>query len=161
MSEAIIHLLVPLVIILIVSFFYKLDKKMILILSIFSLLPDIDFFMGWHRATFHNLFFGVILVIIAVLVLKKYYSKAKIALVGSYFFLSHLVLDGFLVAWFYPFQQFHYNPFTGTKVTLEQMNAIRPHYPIKYFFIEILFILLIYLILGYFFYFKNNNNKTK
>ena len=156
--DGLIHLLVPLIIIRIITLFYNLDKKVILFLSTFTLIPDIDFFIFWHRATFHNLFFGTFLVILAMVLIKNY-SKLKIALVGSYFFLSHIILDGFFVDLFYPIQKFHYNIFTGKKITLEAMNAAKPHFSIEVQLIGIIGTILIYSLLIYEIYYHKIKNK--
>ncbi|MEK6974549.1 MAG: hypothetical protein AABW41_04920 [Nanoarchaeota archaeon] len=155
-NEIVLHLLVPLVVIRIFSLFYKLDKKAMLFLSTFTLIPDIDFFIGWHRATFHNLFFGAFLVLISLLFFKNY-SKIKTALIGSYFFLSHIVLDGFFIAWFYPIQRFHYDLFTGATSTLKAMNDARPHFSNQYILIGITAAIIVYALLIYEAYFRKNN----
>ena len=160
-NEVILHLLVPLAFIRIIAMFYELDLKLILLLSTYSLVPDIDFFVFWHRATFHNLFFGALIVIIAVLLLKKYFSKTKIALVGSFFFLSHIVLDNFYVDWFYPFEKTHFNPFTGATLSLKAMNDARPHFSQEYILVGIFAFLLTYLLLTYEAFFRKNVKTDK
>lgn len=160
-NEVILHLLVPLIFIRIVSLFYKLDKRVILFLSTFTLIPDIDFFFGWHRATLHNLFFGAFLVILAVIVFRKSHSKIKTALIGSYFFLSHIVLDDFFVAWLYPFQKFHYSLLNGHTTSLEAMNAARPHFSNEYILIGIIAAVIVYSLLFYEAYFRKNARQSK
>lgn len=161
MAEAIVHLLVPLVVMRVVAYFYDMDKKLILMLSTFAIFPDIDFFVFWHRATFHNLFFGALLIVVAILLLKKYYGKAKIIVIGALFFLSHSILDKFTIAWFYPMQQFHYNLLTGAKISLQTMNDLKPDFSLQYKLTEIFVVLIIYLILIYEAYFyKKNAKKT-
>lgn len=159
MTEALFHFLVPLTIIRLVTLFYYIDKKLIVILSTFALVPDVDFFIIHHRALTHNLFFGALLVALAVIFLKKYFNKYHIIIIGSFFFLSHIVLDGYLVAWFYPIQQFHYNPFTGATASLQAMDSMKPNYPLSYFLAAIGLVIFIYSILIYESYFRNKNVK--
>lgn len=127
----VLHLLIPIIILrVLVLFGVKLDKKLILLLSPIALLPDIDFFIFYHRATFHNLFFGVFLVVLAYLLFRKNYPKKQILFIASFFFISHLLLDYGSVMWFYPFQTATIN-FLGNKVTLEALQIL-PHYSFQY-----------------------------
>ncbi len=158
--DALYHLLVPLIVIRLVSLYYKLDKKLILILSTFALIPDFDFFFGWHRALFHNLFFGIIIVLLAVLVLKKYYKKSHIVLLGSFFFISHDILDNFMVAWLYPFVKYHFNPFTMKHVSLQAMNAAKPLITTEAALFGLIGLMVIYSLLAYEIY-RENAKKSK
>ena len=149
MTEAILHVLIPLIFIVLVSKIFKLglDFKLLAILSVVAIIPDLDSFVFWHRATFHNLFFGVLLVLISILLLKKYYGKFKTGLITAYYFLSHIALDSFYIAWLYPFQKFHYNLITGATRTLQEVNDPKYKYPEFVMYIEILSIIFIYLVL--------------
>ena len=149
MTEAILHILIPLITIVLISKIFKLelDFKLLVTLSIISIIPDLDSFVFWHRATFHNLFFGAFLVLISALFLKKYYGKLKIALIAAYYFLSHIVLDGFYIAWLYPFQKFHYNLLTGATRTLQEVNDPKYKYPEFVIYIEIFMTIFIYFVL--------------
>lgn len=158
--DAIYHLLVPLIIIRLLAIFYEIDKKLILITSIFALIPDIDFFFWWHRATLHNLFFGLILVILAILILKKYFNKKHIALLGGFFFLSHDILDHFMVAWLYPFIKYHFNPFTMKTTSLIAMNAAKPSITIEAALFGFIGLIIIYGLLIYEIY-RENAKKSK
>jgi len=84
LMHPIFHLLLPVSILLL----FRLEKRLFL-LSPIALLPDLDYFsVIYHRALFHNVFFG------ALLILAVYFSFGrKPALVSSFLFLSHLALD--------------------------------------------------------------------
>jgi len=89
--------------------FGKQDWKKILAFSLFALLPDMDFIFGLHRMLFHNVFFAVIIGVLAFAVLKKF-KEEKALKYSAFAFLggfSHLLLDlgkpG--IALLYPFFQ--------------------------------------------------------
>ena len=97
--EPIFHLLIPPL--LLMAFFPKLNKKLILVLTPFTFIMDFDSLIpGYHRVIFHNLLF-VIIVSLAI-----YFLLGKIpSLVSAYFLASHLIFDirEWGIALLYPF----------------------------------------------------------
>ena len=97
--EPILHVLIPLLILL--ALFPKLDKRLVISLSLLVFLPDIDFFIpSLHRILFHNIFFASITSLIIYLIsqnLKAFY-------ISLYYLTTHLILDLTFggVAIFYP-----------------------------------------------------------
>ena len=80
----IFHLLIPVLILLLL----RTEKRLFLLAPI-ALLPDLDYFtLIYHRAFFHNIFFGIALVSLIYFRLGR-----KPALVSALFFFSHLALD--------------------------------------------------------------------
>jgi len=110
MVEPILHFIIPVSLMLI---FFPRFYKTILSLSWLSILPDLDSFLGLHRAVFHNIFFAVlfsmfILILFLLFNYKNFESRKKAAIIFSislFFLFSHIVLDlgGPGVAMFYPF----------------------------------------------------------
>ncbi len=99
--EPFIHALIPLVFLL--ALFSNLDKKYIFTLVPIVWIIDLDSFIGFHRFTFHNIFFVFALAGLAYLIWRN-----RIAFwVALYYGFSHLVLDFAMpgVAWFYPILQ--------------------------------------------------------
>ncbi len=85
--EPILHWIIPTAILLAV--FPRLDRKMVLLLSPLTWIPDIDAFIpGMHRILFYNVFF----VVVAFLILYKFLGKTN-AFIGLYFLASHILLD--------------------------------------------------------------------
>jgi hypothetical protein len=83
--EPIFHFIIPVVFVL--AFFPKIDKKIILLFSILTLVPDLDYFIG-HRAYFHTLLFVIVVGLIF------YFACGKLAGNLSLFYLgSHLLFD--------------------------------------------------------------------
>lgn len=144
MNSPILHYLIPLVVILIINHLArnKIDKRLILLLSPLALIPDIDYLIFYHRATFHTIFFGIFIVSMAVITLKKYFKPWKTAAAGSFFFLMHLVLDRGEVIWFYPFTNIGYS-FVGHRITLEGLQIV-PHFPLKWWLINASGVLLLF-----------------
>lgn len=97
--EPILHILIPLLILL--ALFPKLDKKLIIGLSLLTILIDIDFFIyPLHRILMHNIFFVLIISLLVYLIsnnLKAFY-------ISLYYLIAHLILDLTIggVAIFYP-----------------------------------------------------------
>lgn len=90
MSSLFSHIFIPITILLIISEKLKIDKKKIIILSFFSIFPDIDIFLD-HRALFHNIF--IVAIPIIVFILNK--EIREIAGIISFYLMSHLMLDTF------------------------------------------------------------------
>ena len=85
--EPILHIILPLFIILV--FLPKLDKKLVIPLSILTILPDFDIFIyGMHRILFHNIFFVIIVSAIVYSTIGK-----QAFYLALYFISSHLLLD--------------------------------------------------------------------
>ena len=78
------HLLIPVLILLLL----KTDKRLFLLAPI-AILPDLDYFtLIYHRAFFHNIFFGL-----AIVLAVYFWFGRKPAFVSAFFFFSHLALD--------------------------------------------------------------------
>jgi hypothetical protein len=97
MTHPLLHYIIPVAILLL----FRMDKKLVFLLSPLSVLPDIDFFFLPHRAWCHSVFFGALVVLISWLALRRYFKAKDIILIATIMFLSHDVLDGH-VAWLYP-----------------------------------------------------------
>lgn len=97
--EPTVHFLVPILILLAV--FPEMDKRLVLLLSPLTLIPEIDFLIG-HRYLFHNIFFALI---VPALVCQFFKEKRGAFLIALFFLGSHLLLDisGPGVGLFYPF----------------------------------------------------------
>ena len=96
--EPIFHLLIPPL--LLMAFFPKINKKLILILSPLTFIMDFDSLIpGYHRIIFHNFLFVIILTLII------WFSLGKIpGLISLYYLSSHIIFDmrDWGVALFYP-----------------------------------------------------------
>ena len=146
MNQAILHFIIPIIILRILSSFgMRLNKRLILLLSPIAVLPDLDFFIFYHRATFHNLFFGALIVIIAVLVLKKYFKPWKTAFIGGFYFLMHIALDNGSIIWFYPLTRTGYD-FSGNKIVLESLQIL-PYFSLKFMILSSIGVLFLFSIL--------------
>jgi len=100
--EPILHIIIPLLILL--ALFPKLDKKLVIGLSLLAILPDFDSLLPLiHRVHLHNIFFAVIIPSTIYL----FYRNIKVFLISLYYLLSHLILDLTFggVAIFYPLYQ--------------------------------------------------------
>ena len=85
--EPLFHIIIPTLLLMV--FFPKLDKKMILILSPFSVITDIGhFFPGTHRVVFYNVFFLTLILLIVYIMAGKLPT-----LIAGYFLISHYILD--------------------------------------------------------------------
>lgn len=127
----IFHLLIPIAILRL----FRVNKKVVFFLSPITLLPDVDhigIFLGlnWTRALFHNIFFGILLILVLIVfkqllknyssVIKsksiiakgiKYFSKydtKKTIFIASFMYVSHLLLDYEGVALLWPFSKVFY-----------------------------------------------------
>lgn len=90
MSSLVSHIFIPLAILFIFSEKLEIDKRYIVILCLFGILPDTDIFL-FHRATFHNIFF----LAIPILVLMFSKENRNISGIISFYIGSHLLLDIF------------------------------------------------------------------
>ncbi|MEF8874099.1 MAG: hypothetical protein V5A88_05455 [Candidatus Thermoplasmatota archaeon] len=66
---------------------------------------DLDFFVpGAHRLLFHNLFIGVVIPILIIIYLHRYYPKYReYGLIAFFYLVAHLILDlGVSIGLFYP-----------------------------------------------------------
>lgn len=89
------------------------DHRLIIPLSIFAILPDLDALIGIHRATFHNIFVLVLIPLIFILIVRmKRPNLVLPGLIVLFYLVSHLVLDMGGVALLYPFydQAFYLQP---------------------------------------------------
>ena len=96
--EPLFHLLIP--ILFLMAFFPKIEKKLIAMLAIFTVLPDFDLLIpNMHRIAFHNIFFVLIVVLIMFFVFGKLPG-----LISLFFLGSHLIMDFASngLAFFYP-----------------------------------------------------------
>ena len=97
--EPILHVLIPLLILL--ALFPKLDKRLVIGLSLLALIPDIDIYIPLlHRTLFHNIFF----VSITSLIIYLISNNLKAFYISLYYLTTHLILDLTFggVALFYP-----------------------------------------------------------
>lgn len=101
MPSTLTHIFIPLFILVIFSEQLKLSKKMIISLSVFAILPDLDMFLV-HRETLHNIFVLIVPVIFFVIL-----DDLKFSCVVAYYLASHIILDLFNsgVFLFYPIYQ--------------------------------------------------------
>lgn len=102
MSYVFSHAFIPLAILFIFAGKLNLNKRNIIILSFFGILPDFDAFFQ-HRYTFHNIFI-LVLPILAFIFIKQY---RQISGMITYYLSSHLILDTFNggIAVLYPFSR--------------------------------------------------------
>lgn len=85
--EPLLHLIIPPLILL--ALFPKLNKTLIIALSPFTFLMDLDFlFNVTHRFFLHNIFFVIIATLITYLIINK-----QASLITLFYTLSHLILD--------------------------------------------------------------------
>ncbi len=91
MSSLFNHLFIPVVILLIFSDKLGLDRKNIIALSFFAVLPDADALFQPHRAFFHNIF--VLVIPYYAIVLAK--DRRQVPGIIFFYLASHLVLDFF------------------------------------------------------------------
>lgn len=97
--EPILHLIIP--ILFLISFFPKIEKKLIFGLAIFTILPDFDIIIpSMHRFLFHNIFFVLITALIMFFVFGRLYAS-----ISLFFLSSHLIMDFTYngLGLFYPF----------------------------------------------------------
>lgn len=88
MSSLFSHIFISVAILFIFYDKLKLGPKRIVILSFFSILPDIDIFL-FHRASFHNIFILVIPMLIYILTRNNNFG------IICFYLTSHLILDTF------------------------------------------------------------------
>jgi len=87
LMEPLFHIIIPTLLLLV--FFPKLDKKMILMLSPFSIITDLSHFIpGTHRVVFYNIFFLTLILLIVFIMAGKLPT-----LIAGYFLVSHYLLD--------------------------------------------------------------------
>lgn len=100
MSYIFSHIFIPLAILLIFSGKLGLDKRKIIILSFFGILPDLDVIF-FHRMTFHNILSALIIPVLIFIFTRN----KEIAEIIFFYLLSHLILDIFNggIATLYPF----------------------------------------------------------
>ena len=84
--DILFHWLIPVVILLAFS---SINKKTILLLGVFALLPDVDALFGMHRMVFHSIF--IVIIPLALYVTSKKHKLIFILI--AYFLLSHVLLD--------------------------------------------------------------------
>jgi membrane-bound metal-dependent hydrolase YbcI (DUF457 family) len=66
-----------------------MDKKTILLLSVFALLPDVDALFGMHRMVLHSIF--IVIIPLALYVISRKHKLIFILI--AYSLLSHILLD--------------------------------------------------------------------
>ena len=84
--DLLFHWLIPAVILLAFS---NIDKRTILLLSVFAVLPDVDALFGMHRMVLHSIF--IVIIPLALYVISKKHKLIFILI--AYFLLSHVLLD--------------------------------------------------------------------
>ncbi len=100
--DPLFHFIFPVLILLAL----KIEPRKVLLLSPFTLLPDLDALIPPHRATMHNLV--ICLIIPMIFLIYTYYRKKEYiehVLIIQFFLISHIFLDieSGGVALFYPF----------------------------------------------------------
>lgn len=97
MSSLFNHAFIPIVILLIFSRKLNIDPRKILILSFFTILPDIDIFLN-HRASLHNIYIVMIPFLIFI-------RERNISGIICFYLFSHIILDIFNggIYYLYPF----------------------------------------------------------
>lgn len=96
------HITIPLLILLAL----RVDTRKALLMLPFSMVMDLDFFFpGAHRMLFHNLLIGLIVPVLIIIYLDRYYPEYReYGLIAFFYLLSHLILDlGEGMALLYPF----------------------------------------------------------
>lgn len=97
--EPVLHFLIP--VLLLMAFFRRINKILILKLSILTIIMDFDILIPYHhRIAFHNIFFLIIAVLVVYFIAGGLASKIALFFLGS-----HLICD--LLYWgsafFWPF----------------------------------------------------------
>lgn len=100
--DPLFHFIFPVLILLAL----KIEPRKVLLLSPFTLLPDLDALIPPHRATMHNLV--LCLIIPVILLIYTYYRKKEYVghvLIIQFYLISHIILDieSGGIALFYPF----------------------------------------------------------
>ncbi len=110
MPSAAVHGAIPLLFLLALR---RLDARKIWILWPLTFLPDLDYFLGFHRATFTNVF--VLIPFLALLAWwlcpgHRDWAKAEWVLIALVYLVSHIVMDALTggVVLFYPVSDFTY-----------------------------------------------------
>lgn len=94
------HLILPLLILLAA----RLDARLVVPLSIFAILPDLDSLLGPHRMVLHNVFIIVVIPLAFILIARwKRPSLVLPGLIVLFYLGSHILLDLGGVALLYPF----------------------------------------------------------
>jgi len=85
------HIMIPLIILLAL----RVDTRKVLLMLPFAVVMDLDFFIpGAHRMVFHNVWIAVIIPILVILYLDRFYPEYRsYGLIAFFYLLSHLVLD--------------------------------------------------------------------
>ncbi len=85
------HIMLPLIILLAL----RVDTRKVLLMLPFAVVMDLDFFIpGAHRMVFHNVWIAVIIPILVILYLDRFYPEYRsYGLIAFFYLLSHLVLD--------------------------------------------------------------------
>jgi len=112
--DSLFHFVFPIISALAAKVHVKHEIRDILIVGVFSVLIDLDHFIGLERATFHNIFITLLLPLIIVILafsFKAKYNFKGLSVLLLIFLSSHLFLDVFSegpVALFYPFSNSYY-----------------------------------------------------
>lgn len=125
--QLIFHFIIPVIALLAL----KIDKKLVFLLAPLTIIPDLDAFTSLHRGLFHNIFFGIFLVIISYFIAKRFY-KTTLKLfffVALFLFLSHLILDFDVsgVAPLFPLDQ-HVYGIKGLKLVRYTLQEVQLEY---------------------------------
>lgn len=147
-NEVSIHFLVPVILARLLGF----DKRLILLLSPFAVLPDIDILTFYHRALTHNIFFYGVLFLISWLALKKWFKVKDIFLVSLLMFMSHILLDEGKIVFLYPLMQ-HWYTFDFHKMMIVPVHYIKAYsfnmYSLSFKIQQIAIIIIAGIVLGY------------
>lgn len=121
------HLLIPVFILLMLGF----DKKLVVFLSPFVFLPDVEYLSSLHRYLGHNIFVVILVVGLCWLISRNYKKlKWQFTFIPGIYLISHIILDlNHGVAILYPIIQDKY------------------YFSIPYFVSQVLFVGLLYVLL--------------
>jgi membrane-bound metal-dependent hydrolase YbcI (DUF457 family) len=113
--DPLMHILLPVLFLLAI----RMDPRMVLLYSPFTILPDFDAAFGLHRAAFHS-FIVAVLLPVALLAYSKY-KRPEWTLASTlilFYLASHIVLDLGGVAFLWPFttDMFYFDPQVTFKI---------------------------------------------
>jgi hypothetical protein len=107
--DPVMHIMLPVLILLAL----RIDTRKVLLFAPLAILPDFDAFFGLHRMVLHS-FIPVLVIPLALIVYAKYKRTEWMlsALLIQFYLISHIALDLFGVAFFWPFttEMFYMDP---------------------------------------------------
>lgn len=121
------HLALPLLFLLAL----RIDTRTAVLLSPLAILPDLDAFLGLHRAVLHS-FIPVVIAPVALILYAKYRRPEWMlpALIVQFYLASHVVLDLGGVAFLWPVvqEQFYFIP----EITFNLQGGINFGFELEY-----------------------------